>query len=40
MHKRATHYALVTLLGLALRLIHEPLASSWSPEHASYRKTP
>jgi hypothetical protein len=37
---RATYYALVTPLGLALRLIHDPLARRWHPEHASYWKPP
>jgi hypothetical protein len=37
---RATYYALVAPLGLALRLIHDPLARRWHPGHASYWKTP
>jgi hypothetical protein len=37
---RATYYALVTPLGLAFRLIHDPLARSWRPKQASYWKTP
>ncbi len=36
---RAAYYALVTPLGLALRLTRDPLARRWRPEHASYWKT-